>query len=716
MEKKENTLKWRFDVSTFQLIGRELITDRVTALFELVKNSYDANARKITVTFENVRPSEVDPETPVEGSCITIKDDGYGMSFTDVQDKWMVIGTSSKRKNKISPPPFNRRCVGEKGIGRFAVDKLGSKVNIITKRTGDTQWLNVEIDWNRYAQMMEADGINLFTDVENSYRYEAAEDIKESGTTLVITNVREPWKKGDVERFINESARITSPFLKLNPSFRVLTEASEYGIKDYGESSVADLTLATITEQISYANGMQESLQYNESTHSIDKVLIPIKIFGGINFKIYYFEPEDRDKYRKKYKFDPIDGVKIYRDGMLATPFVETEKDNDNKRDILGIDKRVWANIFDKISSRQFIGILDITKEDNPRIIDATNRQDFIDNVEYKELKRFIVLQLEALESYRKWTREQLKQNNDKALEEAKKQVSRFADTINEISKEYPQLKEDLQPLLTDAKSVDKIFGKVIKQQKEAENEFKRKENTYLGIISLRSFSIDIVHSVRTAISKIQSYARFFMERYPNPDLDDKFKKYSHEIYDVMVTLSRIVDYELSFSKTNVEFEEINLSSLVVDIFHRWENNLKENGITVDLGNLDNDIVLKSNRQFFVEIFDNLIDNATKAMAKSDKKIIKVSMFEDCAHSNNGILSKDDVKIRFSDTGCGIALEKREWVFGIYNTTTEKQGGAGVGLYIVRTRVNSMRGRVVVTDSEFGDSGTTFEITIPLKY
>ena len=51
---EQGSLKWRFDVSTFRLIGRDLITDRITALFELVKNSYDANAQNVTVSFENV--------------------------------------------------------------------------------------------------------------------------------------------------------------------------------------------------------------------------------------------------------------------------------------------------------------------------------------------------------------------------------------------------------------------------------------------------------------------------------------------------------------------------------------------------------------------------------------------------------------------------------------------------------------------------------------
>lgn len=54
MNNENNTLKWRFDVSTFRLIGRDLITDRVTALFELIKNCYDANATVVTVEFDKV--------------------------------------------------------------------------------------------------------------------------------------------------------------------------------------------------------------------------------------------------------------------------------------------------------------------------------------------------------------------------------------------------------------------------------------------------------------------------------------------------------------------------------------------------------------------------------------------------------------------------------------------------------------------------------------
>ena len=172
---KQGTLKWRFDVSAFRLIGRDLITDRITALFELVKNCYDANATEVTIRFNNAGKASDD-------NSITISDNGHGMSFEDVRDKWMVIGTSSKRQNPVSAAPFSRRCVGEKGIGRFAVDKLGDRLTISTKRADSVEWLSVNIDWNAYQKRsVETGNIRLFTEVENQYNYSQAIQDDEHG-------------------------------------------------------------------------------------------------------------------------------------------------------------------------------------------------------------------------------------------------------------------------------------------------------------------------------------------------------------------------------------------------------------------------------------------------------------------------------------------------------------------------------------------------------
>ena len=157
------------------------------------------------------------------------------------------------------------------------------------------------------------------------------------------------------------------------------------------------------------------------------------------------------------------------------------------------------------------------------------------------------------------------------------------------------------------------------------------------------------------------------MEHYPNPLLEDKFLQYAKEMHEVMTTLSRIVDYELSFSQSNVEFEKLHLAKFIREEFARWQENLKTHHVEIDLGNMDDGILLNTNRQFIVEILDNLIDNSIKAMANSEVKTIKVSLYEEVEKSKDKI-ERDDVKIVFSDTGCGIPLEKREWVFGLYNT------------------------------------------------
>ena len=96
---QSNYLNFNFDVSAYRLLGRELITDRITALFEIVKNSYDANANIVEVEFFDVNPR-------TKKSKIIIKDDGLGMDLSDLKNKWMVIGTSSKRRDRTSPSPY----------------------------------------------------------------------------------------------------------------------------------------------------------------------------------------------------------------------------------------------------------------------------------------------------------------------------------------------------------------------------------------------------------------------------------------------------------------------------------------------------------------------------------------------------------------------------------------------------------------------------------
>ena len=714
-DSEDKKLKWRFDISTFRLIGRELITDRITALFELVKNCYDANATRVDVVFENVSyDNAVVDDTTKEvrvnpGSKIVIEDNGYGMSFEDIRDKWMVIGTASKRTSPFSPRPFGRRCVGEKGIGRFAVDKLGDKVNIVTKKEEDDRWLNVEIDWNSYFNEVspdEREHIRLFTDIENKYDYlDRNEGSGVSGTKLIVSSVREFWSKDDISRFYKEANKIVSPYTLLNPPFKIYITAREYGwVEKPVEPDKIDF--ATEEAEITYRDGIQETLYFDKDKGCIAKKDGPLRIFGGISLKIFYFDENARRHYYRKYKDvnNRIDGIKIYRDGIIATPFAEAEANPDRKRDILGIDKRLWQDIFNRISTREIIGILDITKDGNPKIIDATNRQDFIDNREYRELKEFILEQLRAFEELKIYKRELKRASVSDELKTAKENVDTFAHSVNRVIETNPDLKKDLQPLVEQATKAGTSVKKAIEEQKKAEKEYIRKENMYLSIMSLQEYAIHIAHAVRTSLGKIQRKAEFFDKYYPDPEEEEYFKLYAKEIYQEMLVLNQVIDFMLSYSKSGLNFEDLNLNELVSGLFKSYETSLKAENIR-SIVEIPDNLRINTNRQFFMDILQNMISNSVKALKGVPDKTIKCS----------GYISENDLILSMSDNGIGIPLEKREWVFGVFNTTTAESGGAGIGLYVVKTRVESLKGKVEVVDSEFGKVGTTIKITLPFK-
>lgn len=694
------TLRWRFDVSTFRLIGRDLITDRVTALFELVKNSYDANAQNVIVIFENVGAGKTD-------SLIRIEDDGYGMSFEDIRDKWMVIGTSSKRSHPYSPEPYNRKCVGEKGIGRFAVDKLGDKVSIITKNTGTDKWLKVDVDWSSYFnEPQEREDIRLFTDVENAYSYSEAENQNISGTRLVITSIREPWTKKEIEHLLHEISKIVSPFANLSYPFKVRVVAPEFGIDQEPVRTMDDFNNATISLKVDFDEDkkLQQSIYYDKEKNAFGHRLIPFKSFGGIRMRIYYFDESARRKYRNDFPNDPIDGFKVYRDGIIATPFAETNENPDQKRDILGIDKRVWQDIFSRIGTREFLGVIDITKKGNPQIIDATNRQDFVDNDEYREMKKFIITQLNALQDYKVEMRKAKRDNAQEGLQTASDDINSLMDAINEMVAQKPELKPTVDPLIKQVRKTGRSVKTAINEQKKALEDFTRKENIYMSIMSLQQFAINITHAVRTTLNQIRDRVEFFYRYYPNPEEEEWFSLYAKEMFERFKVLNRVINYMLSYSQSNLTPEEVDLKATFEEILNDYDDVFSREGITLQTGFPDK-LVLNANRQFFRDILQNLIDNSVKAMTESLQKVIR------CSYE----VRNEMLEILVSDTGVGIPTEDREQVFALYYTTTEKQGGAGVGLYIVKTRVQSLGGSVSVIDSEFGEVGTTIKITIPFK-
>ena len=139
-------------------LGRELVTDFVTALVELIKNSYDADAYGVKIILDK-------PNTPQ--SRIVLIDTGTGMTQSDFENKWMVIGTN----NKITEPytPKGRKKAGKKGIGRFSVERLAEKVQIYSFPEFEPPY-RVDINWNSFEEInipALTQSIGILKDIKN---------------------------------------------------------------------------------------------------------------------------------------------------------------------------------------------------------------------------------------------------------------------------------------------------------------------------------------------------------------------------------------------------------------------------------------------------------------------------------------------------------------------------------------------------------------------
>jgi len=705
----EQTLKYKFDVSAYRLLGRELITDRITALFELVKNCYDANSTEVRVDFYDVNPRS-------NKSRIVIKDNGIGMTFADVRDKWMVIGTSSKRgdNGRTSPLPFNRKVTGRKGVGRFAVDKLGAKLLLKTKKETDKQTLCLETDWSAY-ELEEQNQLNLFsntdqklfTDMENRYWFEDKCN-NEQGTTLDISFLNDVWTEYDVSRAYKELSKLILPSFSQKYPFSIYINAPEYA--EYQNKKVESLAIAeaTLPVELNFdeAANTQETLEI--SNNQLIKKNIPAPPCGLLRMTIFYYDQKAKSQFRKTTN-ESIDGLKVYRDGVIATPFAEYNADRNEQKDLLGIDKRRWSGFFDKISTRDILGWIDISAERNPNIVDATNRQDFVDNEAWQELKKFVIKQISKIEAYLKVKKDDVRIKTESQFTNAKEDISDLRKEINTI-KEIPevpiQVKEKLEQLEKTIQKTQASVNKSYKEYQDLKTEKKQQENLFFSLVSLQTYAGMLSHITRTSLGQIKRDAEFIHKWFPNPKFNEEYILFSNNIFDEMNRLDKAVDFMLKYAKDDQYFEEIDIKQTIDNLFSNIYSDIFQKENIIAIVEVNKDLSLHYNKKSFEDILGNLISNSIKALhANIGNKIIKCST----------IVEKDKLVLYFSDNGCGIAEKDRDKIFDVFFTTTAEQGGAGLGLFIVKSRLNAIKGTIELIENELKPTGTTFKIELPFK-
>src|SRR5687767_417244 len=124
-----------------KLIGSELISDDVLAVTELVKNAHDADASIVVVECKGVASAAGE---------IVVRDDGLGMDLDTLLGHWMQPAATSKAKPSGRFTASGRRMLGEKGVGRFAADKLGAHLELISRRKGHRDEVVAAFDWDDF--------------------------------------------------------------------------------------------------------------------------------------------------------------------------------------------------------------------------------------------------------------------------------------------------------------------------------------------------------------------------------------------------------------------------------------------------------------------------------------------------------------------------------------------------------------------------------------
>jgi hypothetical protein len=197
-------IRFSVDAGHIQRLGMELVAKQETALAELIKNAYDADATEVRVTFSN-------HDKP--NGTLVIQDNGVGMTAEVVRDAWMRISTTSKRDNPISQR-YGRHRAGRKGIGRFAVQRLGTRLIMETEVAGNPNGLRVIFDWDKEFQA----GRNLHDVFSLAQKYE--KPVERERTRLSIFGLREAWSDPTLQRVWKAVVLLQPPISDLQDNNR----------------------------------------------------------------------------------------------------------------------------------------------------------------------------------------------------------------------------------------------------------------------------------------------------------------------------------------------------------------------------------------------------------------------------------------------------------------------------------------------------------------
>lgn len=696
MENNKPLIKpFRANAHLLKLLGDELIGDDRLAVFELVKNAYDANATSVDVTLNLNR------ENP---NIIIWDHEGFGMTKDDILNKWMEIGTNSKRsKNKIRTPLLNRLPLGDKGVGRLAVHKLGKHLTINT-RAKDSIEYKIEIDWPSLiseAEYIEDTRVSI-TPLEQPEYFKS-----ETGTRIEIADLNNShWTRGDLRSLKRLLTSLISPFktvsdfdVNLSVPGRekdisdlleakdilekalwtydfIIDENGQFSsnytfnppqtFKELASSSIEqddsrlELLVPSKEEELARDKAVREALYLNEED---------LKNIGPISGSFYVFmktgavlsavgSPQLIKDYLKEQS-----GVRVYRDGIRVFNYGE------GKDDWLGLNAGRINKPGQKIDTGMVIGGVDLHLEDSDGLKEKTNREGFDDNDTYKRFRWIIASVIEDFHLKHENDREALNIHLKGDIKDASPATTRFAESIKDIKKTIT--KHGLEEEMT---------GKVLQIESDY---LQMREVTLSSGIAGINLAV-IFHEVERGVDDLNASIR------QSDDYTTLLKRAEH--------LAELLEGFAPLLRRN-EQKKFNIKALTQKIIKLNQHRFEHHKVTISCPiNTDESESFEVTAPFGLlqATLTNLIDNSIhwtslKAEKEGDNYIpaIRIDSLPNWFNEGPALVVMDN--------GLGFSLTPEE---AIQPFKTSRPGGMGVGLYYSDKVMETIGGRLQICEPE----------------
>ncbi len=741
-------------------LGRESISSSITAILELVKNAYDADASRVRIRFKGLG-------TP--SAQMVIEDDGCGMTADDLLNYWMVIGTTNKVK--LRRAGVKRVLTGEKGLGRLGLDRLARHTKVQSIVEGASEGIELPIDWSRFEQEdVRLENITLKVyGIPNLRQDPLTDEWREypHGTRLLLSELKDEWTENTLIALRAELSLLVSPF-STGTDFHIDLD-SGLGLKTVDGLVVTPGSLLQaaqwkVTAGISDDGSVSMKMASGHHNRVYEEGPVPweerfpgwgtFPHCGPLQFTFYFFPRKATTLGEQTISLSAIrnfldanQGLRVYRDGFRVKPYGSPNGDGDWLRLAyrrMGSPEGVaqddepgaW-----RVGYNQVVGAVFVSRDKNTELLDQTNREGLVDGKAFAHLRvfaeetvRFFELNRQDFEMSRvpkKTPRDEAKGQADDALKNLRDAAGALSTMVGQESGQQPNadtqpspasqaaLLAEVQKALADAKEKLEQSSKTFQAENERES---REKDTMANLASLGILAAAFGHETLGWANTCAANAGWLERNLPGhfffPDADTE-AAVKQKLQDTVIQARRIETFA-EFSIGNVKPSKRKrttfcLKKVIQNVFKTFDESLRvQRNIELDVeANLPPESCrIKGYPIDWESVLVNLITNAEWALREKKEiyqRKIRVTLRAD------GLF----FLLTFDDNGIGIPAGQEERIFlPTISTKRNASGqvdGTGMGLTIVKNFVEQNTGGTItaLTKGELG--GASFRIRIPVE-